>query len=228
MAYGASNREVARSTADAPDVRSDTGGAAMIRDDICDTLAHLTKGPSDAAAAANFVSIVQQSKLIGGDGFIKGGHRCVCFSEAPISKLAAILAAGGAGGKYKPFGVMVKKHWLYAKGARPVIYQSDAEYRLLAEEQQYRHVRYEPGTADFTWEREWRLHADELTLDPVNCTLIVPTRAWEQWAQDQHLSGLRSRSRAFGGWASTPAFPWHFVVLSDLGVRMEAISPPPP
>lgn len=201
----------------------------MIRDDISDRLVHLTRGVSVEAAAESFLSIFRESRLRGGNGCIKGGHNCVCFSEAPVGKLATILANPMAHGmRYSPFGVMVEKAWLYKQGGRPVIYQSDAEFELLAEDQRYRHVRYEPGEVDFTWEREWRIKTDELRLDPETSTLVVPTRAWEKWAVSEHANRVAAMSVVTWGWAPADPFPWHFVVLEDLGVPVPSTAPPGP
>lgn len=124
----------------------------MIRDDISDKLVHLTRGEPDQLAAENFLSIMNEKTIRGGIGEIKGQHRCVCFSEAPLQKLASILSTDTVRGfRYMPFGVMVSKQWLFEKGGRPVIYQTDKEYKHLPENLQYRHVRYEPSKdIDFT------------------------------------------------------------------------------
>lgn len=82
----------------------------MIRDDLSDRLIHLTKGATEKEAAERFLSIVGQKTLFGGTGLIRGGYKCVCFSEAPISKLGAILAEPSIHGMpYAPFGVMLAK-----------------------------------------------------------------------------------------------------------------------
>lgn len=202
----------------------------MIRDDVSSKLVHLTRGEPDQVAAEAFLSIVEDRKLRGGTECVKGGYRCVCFSEAPLSKLTQILANPSAKGmRYKPFGVMVDKSWLFERGGRPVIYQSDAEYSLLHETQRFRHVRYEPESVDFTWEREWRVHADDLELDPSVTTLVVPNRTWEKWALDQHTAMLSRRAivlRGMIGPRSVTEFPWHFVVLEDLGVDVPSVAPP--
>ena len=194
----------------------------VIRDDIGSRLVHLTKGEPDQAAAQVFLAIVEERQLRGGTGCIKGGHRCICFSEAPVSKLSHILANPMAHSmKYKPFGVMVEKSRLFQRGGRPVIYKAEAEYELLHETQRFRHVTYEPGSVDFTWEREWRICSDELELDLGGATLVVPNRAWEQWAQDQHVAMLSRRAMVLNGLIgpkSVTEFPWHFMVLEDLGV----------
>lgn len=196
----------------------------MIRGDLSDCLVHLTKGETPEQAADNFISIIQSGGLRGGSGFIRGGYQCVCFSEAPISVLAQILVQPSVHGmRYAPFGVMVKKGWLFRAGGRPVIYQPEAEFELLHENHRYRHVRYEPdrGT-DHTWEREWRVRTDELVLDPAAVTLIVPSRSWEEKFMESHAGNQRDAAFVHGKDAAffIGRFPWHFVVLEDLGVQI--------
>ncbi len=199
----------------------------MIRDDLSANLIHLTRGDSDQAAADAFLAILESRQLLGSVRDIRGGYRCVCFSEAPLAKLASVLASTAQSSmRYKPFGVMVAKRWLFEKGARPVIYQPESEYDLLAEQQRYRHVRYEPGKVDYTWEREWRVRVDALDLDPDQVTFVVPTRAWERWALKKHAESQRPLNIALMGLAPTAPFPWHFAVLEDMGVSIEAVEPP--
>jgi hypothetical protein len=143
------------------------GDRTMIRDDLSANLVHLTRGSTAQEAARAFVSIFASRKLHGSTRDIRGGYKCVCFTEAPPAKLAAILAEPEhCKMRYKPFGVMVTKQWLFERGGRPAIYQPDNEFDLLHERHRYRHVRYEPGKVDYTWEREWRLAADEIDLEP--------------------------------------------------------------
>jgi len=94
----------------------------MIRDDLSSKLVHLTRGELDQIAADAFISILGERRLRGGTSCIKGSYRCVCFSEAPLSKLSQILANPGATNmRYKPFGIMVDKKWLFERGGRPVL-----------------------------------------------------------------------------------------------------------
>ncbi len=100
--------------------------------------------------------ILGESRLLGGDGFIKGSYHCVCFTEAPLAEMVSMFAtaaiSGGPGAlRYGPFGIGVGKEWLFAQGGRPVIYQSEGEYDLLPEDFRWRHCRYEPPNIDFTW-----------------------------------------------------------------------------
>ena len=201
----------------------------MIRDDISDKLIHLTRGDTDQIAANIFRLILEERNLLGGSGCIKGGYECVCFSEAPISQLSRILAMPSPHGmRYKPFGLMVNKDWLFERGGRPVIYQADSEFELLLESQRYRHVRYEPGSVDFTWEREWRIQTRKLPLEPEQTTLVVPTRKWEEWYQSKHIARLSKKAIANGfiDPRSVSKQRWHFIVLEDLGVPIESVMPP--
>jgi len=202
----------------------------VIREDLSSKLIHLTRGPSDQSAAGKFISMVEGRQVKGGNGCIKGGYTCVCFSEAPLSKLAYILANRSAHDmRYSPFGVMVDKSWLFERGGRPVIYQPDSDFDLLHDSQKYRHVRYEHGVVDFTWEREWRISADFLEIDPSTATLVVPNRDWERWALNRHTEMLSRRAMVLDGQIgprSVTEFSWHFVVLEDLGVEVPGVSPP--
>jgi hypothetical protein len=117
----------------------------MIRDDLSANLVHLTRGSTAQEAANAFVSIFASRKLYGSTRDIRGGYKCVCFTEAPPAKLASILAEPAHRRmRYEPFGVMVTKQWLFERGGRPAICQPDSELELLHERHRYRHVRYEP------------------------------------------------------------------------------------
>jgi len=175
------------------------------------------------AAAKSFLSIFGNGELQGSSQCIQGGYKCVCFSDAPISKLATIIATPNAQGmRYKPFGVMVSKPWLFSKGGRPAIYQLRDEYKDLPESQRFRHVTYDPIKGpDFSWEREWRIHADKLPLDPTETTLIVPNRQWEdrlrnEFASRQFITSVQLGRRG----APSSSFKWHFIALEDLGVPL--------
>ena len=202
----------------------------MIRDDISTKLIHLKKDimrddGTIVRSSDNFINIIRIKKLNGGITYIKGEFRCVCFSEVPICKFAYLFAAEKSREdfRYAHFGVMVEKDWLYKRGGRSVIYQSDREYDILHENQKYRHIRYEPDhNIDYTWEREWRIKVNELPLEPNNTTLIVPTRRWERIYIDAIIGSMRRRA-AVPGPGSYPAgidIKWHFIVLEDLGINI--------
>lgn len=186
---------------------------AVIRDDLSDRLVHLTKGDDPLTL---FVKILHDRALLGGTGFIKGGHRCVCFSEAPISKLPQILATPHDRVKYRPYGFIFTKKWVFEKGGRPVIYQPDPDYALLPASKQHLHVRFwmsDQYTIDHTWEREWRIKTDRLEFSPDDVTLLVPTRQVSD-ALKEHWVAQHSAD------CSARPYPWHDIVLEDLGIAI--------
>jgi len=148
------------------------------RQDISDFLIHFTKDVNLENSFKRLLKIIRDQALIGGDGFIKGGYKCVCFSEAPLSCLKGGLVNPGYYSKYSPFGILLPKTWLYQKGGRPVIYQPDDEFCLLPENMRWRHVRYEPPKVDFSWEREWRIQTNLLEFQGQDVSIVVPNAEW--------------------------------------------------
>jgi hypothetical protein len=191
----------------------------MIRFDITSTLIHLTREIDKSSAEDIFDKIVNEGKIIGSRKAIRGGYKCVCFSETPISAIGQIIAQEDKEFRYGPFGFIFTKEYLFNLGARPVIYQPESDYNLLPDELKYRHVRYEPTSPDWTWEREWRLKTDELTLDPKNVTLIVKDREKVDKIKKQKLSGIDPLSIATDGYRSSKKLIWHFISLEDLGLK---------
>lgn len=166
-----------------------------IRPDMSDKVIHFTKAETYEDALGVLLTMIGGGSIVGGNGMIRGGYSCICFTEAPLPAVATDLVKGGSFTRYAPFGLMFEKQWVYGQGARPVIYQSDAEFNQLSEEMRWRHVLYEPAAippVDFTWEREWRLHQDELLFSPGDAVLVVPSREWEEfvfgiWDSQQQL-----------------------------------------
>ncbi len=190
----------------------------VFRDDLSDRLVHLTKGENNRPFET-LVSILNDRALRGGTGFIKGKHTCVCFSEAPLSKLPQILSTPHDDVKYKPYGVMFEKSWIFARGGRPVIYQPDSDYALLPDSKKHLHVRFELGreyAVDHTWEREWRVSVDRLEFGPDDATVIVPTRIISDALKEAYTDNPTDTATDVVGLRST--YPWHVVALEDLGV----------
>lgn len=142
--------------------------------DISNYLIHFTKGPKALDA---FKNIVDGSCLHGGTGFIRGGYQCVCFTEAPLHAVRDILLRRSTSQvKYRPFGVAVKKTWLFEREGRPVIYQPEEEFDSLPENIRWRHMTYDPrgpNPVDFSWEREWRVKTGSLPIHPDDVVLVV-------------------------------------------------------
>src|SRR5262249_34326656 len=155
------------------------------RDDVTDELVHFVKGDDDSAAFNVLRSILYEHRLIGGSGFIKGEYKCICFTEAPLRKIGPTVAqAERQGRRYRPFGILVPKKWLYTQGGRPVIYGPDQQFDELPASHRWRHVRYEPEAEppiDFSWEREWRVMGETLEINPAVATVLVRNSTWADY-----------------------------------------------
>ncbi len=158
------------------------------RQDISDKLIHFIKGKNEEAFQ-HLLNIAKEGRILGTSEKIKGGYKCVCFTESPLISLKDGLVNTDAYSRYSPFGVLFDKSWIFGKGGRPVVYQADEEFDVLPESHKWRHVRYEPNRdkpIDFTWEREWRIQCDFLQIDPSVAVIVVPDGAWAERMKMEH------------------------------------------
>lgn len=196
----------------------------MDRDDLSTKLIHLTSDKRTQSGEDSFFRIIESGMLVGSSKTIRSGAKCICFSEAPISKLGFLLSRKNeTQTRYSPFGIMIDKVYMFNLGARPVIYQPESEFVQLTSNNQYRHVRFEPNNRiDWTWEREWRYKTAELPLDPSVVTLIVPTRDIVERIKESHNSSNQFYATlGETGRLGITSLPWHFLVLEDLGIKMK-------
>lgn len=146
-------------------------------------LFHWIKGETYEESFNILRKIVFEHRILGGNGQIRGGFTCVCFTEDPTHSFHEFTS------RYKPFGICVSKEWIFEKGGRPVIYQPDYEFDELGLSHKWRHVRYEPNgepPIDFLWEREWRLQVEKLELPPGKACIVVPSNSWATKLLDEH------------------------------------------
>ena len=155
----------------------------LIRTDIGDVLVHWTRRNGKTETAFDILTrILEEETLKGGTGYIRGKYNCVCFTESPISDLVKVFTLSRLyseredRNRYEPYGIAVKKQWLFNLGGRPVIYSSGEEFDTLPESMRWRYVNFNPVQTDFTREREWRIRVDTLTLEPAQTAIIVPTK----------------------------------------------------
>ncbi|MFL7867929.1 MAG: hypothetical protein AB8I58_03820 [Anaerolineales bacterium] len=141
---------------------------------------HFTKGSDLEEAYQNLKSIVDGRAVSGTNFKVRDDSNCVCFSEAPLSSLKSGLFNPSFYSPYSPFGIITTKQHIHTLGGRYVIYQPESEFSQLAPANQWRHVRYEPPSIDFTWEREWRLKTEAYEFLPSNTKIIVPSETWAQ------------------------------------------------
>lgn len=134
-----------------------------------------------ASAFGVLEKILYEGKLIGTSGWTYG-EACICFTEAPIQEFNSIFAlveiasSENERPRYEPYGIAVSKSFLFERGGRSVIYDHPSAFDELPSSQKYRFVPYDPQQGiDFTWEREWRIKADALILDPKETLVVVPT-----------------------------------------------------
>lgn len=214
----------------------------LVRRDIGNLLFHFTRTPDEGisdnfdtakrivtkSAYSVLNNIISEGKLRGSSKNIRGGYNCVCFSEAPITELAALFALVEIANykndmtRYEPYGVAVRKEWLFSKGGRLVIYQPESEFELLPEELRNRHVRYEPTREiDYTWEREWRIQIDELELDPKETLLIVPDVNTAFELTYTHVEYELDYDNDPSPIGSYPVAKWMVVSLDLFGFKME-------
>ena len=178
-----------------------------IRSDIGDVLVNWTRKYDKKPAFEILIEILKSGSLSGSGGFIKGGYKCVCFTETPLAELVKVFSVSKSiNDRYEPYGIGVRKQWLFEKGGRPVIYSPEDEYRHLDDKIKWRYVKYSPPQIDFSWEREWRICCEKLELDPLNCVVIVPTR--------KHA---REVTNKYGD-------HWFTICLSVLGLPMDLSS----
>lgn len=194
------------------------------RPDVAPNLLHLVRGDARGDAFARLREIIAGRCLSASTQAIRDGSRCVSFVEAPIKQLREVFRwSAEREPRLQPFGVLLGKDYLFALGGRPVIYQSDAEYDELPASLRYRHVRYDPLTVppiDFTWEREWRLRADVLQLEPERCCIVVASEAdrtalFTEHAEREELR-LEALGPAVGGSLAdelAESFPWPVISL---------------
>lgn len=158
--------------------------------DHCKYLIHYTRGDNAESAYQNLIKIIEEKALKCGNGFIKGGEYCICFTETPKECLTiSNFLNSDYFKRYSPFGVMFSKEYIYSIGGRPVIYGNDQDFEKLDKELRFRFVKFDllsDPKIDFTWEREWRLNNQELNLDINQASIILPDNSWVERLKSEH------------------------------------------
>jgi len=175
------------------------------RNDLSQNLIHWFKGGFEQEAYDTLLKVICSGQLLGGNGSIRGGYTCICFTEAPKEGFFDVKQ------RYMPFGVMLPKNFIFDLGGRPVIYQSNDEFDHLPEIFKWKHVRYEPTAnppIDFTWKREWRLLTKTLDLPYEDTTIIVPNNEWlerlYQYFESEEYKKSTYDNLMLGGYYSEP------------------------
>ncbi len=112
----------------------------------------------------------------------------ICFTEAPLTSSISLfkyfqrfqptLANPNFKPMFQPYGIGISRDFLFKKGARPLIYGTDRELKLIPDELQWRCLLLNPNCYDFSWLREWRMHSEEFDFSTCKDEIIViaPTK----------------------------------------------------
>ena len=112
---------------------------SLVRRDLGNLLFHFTRKPEHDievihntgstimgdCASSVLHKILKEGKILGSSSWIRGGYKCVWFTESPITELAAVFSLTRIAAdknerpRYEPFGIAVTKEWLFSKGGRP-------------------------------------------------------------------------------------------------------------
>lgn len=131
---------------------------------------------ADHSRIAALERIVTQRRLLASQRTIRGGHRMVCLTSAPLQDLPALrrFRSHRTRWDFEPFGICIRRDWLLERGVRPAIYGDDAIWdNLPAEDRPYFQWSDPVQGLDWSMEREWR-HAGDLDLSelPVEQGLV--------------------------------------------------------
>lgn len=156
------------------------------RTDLSSYVTHLTRATDNRTTLEVLLKILKEANIKASsprEAFIVGDRPAVCFQEAPPPSICQNVyfeqkyreqakAKAKAQGKevdlkvrYRAFGLMFYKPYVYAAGGRPVIYdQKEAAKKYLPEEEWWRIVSFNLSNPtdfiDWTHEREWRVPGD--------------------------------------------------------------------
>lgn len=140
-----------------------------IREDISDYLFHFTKG-EDAFLTLGQIITEGAIKDVNKNGYI-------CFTETPIYMLENYFKFIAK--QYKvpkilaPYGIGLKRDWLFNQGARPVIYGLPNEKKDLPENLRWRFVSVSPPNRDWLWLREWRINTVAVEFKPEDIIIVT-------------------------------------------------------
>jgi len=144
-----------------------------VRKDLSEWLWHLVRRDNDPKKTIR--KIVTERTIRGGQDMLTK-ETVICFSEAPLRELInqnPVLSQNGYT-RLSLFGIGFRKSWVYERRGRPVIYQPNSELSLLPQESIWRHVEFDLSKpVDYTWQREWRIKANELKFSLSDAIVLV-------------------------------------------------------
>jgi len=165
--------------------RQDGPWSDQSRDEFHDRLLLGGEG-TDHSALAALARIVAQRRLVASARAIRGGTPVVCFTAAPLDELQRlrVFRPHRVRWDFEPYGLSIRRDWMVARGAQPVRYGNEADWRAMPAGErplfQSRRSRGRRATPlDWTVEQEWR-HVGDLDLGDLaadEAVVFVPSEA---------------------------------------------------
>ncbi|MCC8381932.1 hypothetical protein [Xenorhabdus sp. PB30.3] len=131
----------------------------------------------------------------------KSKNKCISFTESVLDEINVDKSL------YQPFGFQFKKSRVFDLGGRHAIYSPSHEKNELGTHQ-WRFVKFDLNDKtnwhDFSWEREWRLNEESISILE-HCTgIYVPNEYYQQKAiellSDITLCNAYSNSVFYDWW----------------------------
>lgn len=159
-------------------------------DDYLDSLLD-ARSDADHSPLAALAQIVSQRRLVASDRAIRQGHRVVSFTAVPLAEISQLRVFRSHRGRwdFDPYGICIRRRWLEERGAKPVIYTGNSDWKRLPDAEQpfFQYVRHLDSTKtpgdmrtpgiDWSLEREWR-HVGDVDLSRLavgDAMLFAPT-----------------------------------------------------
>ncbi|MBX3350122.1 MAG: hypothetical protein KF747_15460 [Nitrospira sp.] len=159
------------------------------RPDLTPYLIHLTRKTDDCGGLEILESILREGRIYGTTRYFVGtSQKATCFMDVPFMALKYVCCEDNSN-RYEPYGVVIQKFSAYRnQGARPVLYLSADERRMLdiPEDELWRVVTLELSEEGQQWEsnwlheREWRAPGDFDLPKSIHAVLVkTPSDAAE-------------------------------------------------
>jgi hypothetical protein len=145
---------------------------------------------SGHSAFDTLMRILNEKTIRGNSRLTRGTERVVSFTGCSLEEMHALLRWNRSliRWNFEPYGIAVKKDFLLALGARPVIYAVSDEYDDLPEAERYRFQLHNPPKTDWSDEKEWRIQGDfDLRSVPAGqMAVVIPKEALLHWLETPH------------------------------------------
>jgi hypothetical protein len=146
-------------------------------------LVSLLKADSLAGHSAleTLAQMLSERRILASSKVVRGAQAVISWTSRPPGELSSIRRWNPTliRWTFEPYGIAVKRRFLKDRGAKPVIYITEARYQKLSPLERFRFQLHEPTRCSWKDEREWRLLGDlnlqDITLEEV--FVFIPSSA---------------------------------------------------